>query len=60
MTALQGIGMTSQRTRGRMIDRLREQGIRDERVLAAMAQVPRHVFVSQALARPQQYWPASW
>jgi protein-L-isoaspartate(D-aspartate) O-methyltransferase len=50
MTALQGIGMTSQRTRGRMIERLREQGIRDERVLAAMAQVPRHVFVSQALA----------
>lgn len=50
MTALQGIGMTSQRTRGRMIDRLREQGIRDERVLNAMAQVPRHVFVSQALA----------
>lgn len=50
MTALQGIGMTSQRTRARMIDRLREQGIRDERVLTAMAQVPRHVFVSQALA----------
>lgn len=50
MTVLQGIGMTSQRTRARMIDRLREQGIRDERVLTAMAQVPRHVFVSQALA----------
>jgi protein-L-isoaspartate(D-aspartate) O-methyltransferase len=50
MTALQGIGMTSQRTRTRMIERLREQGIRDERVLNAMAQVPRHVFVSQALA----------
>jgi protein-L-isoaspartate(D-aspartate) O-methyltransferase len=50
MTALQGIGMTSQRTRARMVDRLREQGIRDERVLTAMAQVPRHVFVSQALA----------
>jgi protein-L-isoaspartate(D-aspartate) O-methyltransferase len=50
MTALQGIGMTSPRTRARMIDRLREQGIRDERVLTAMAQVPRHVFVSAALA----------
>lgn len=47
---LQGIGMTSQRTRGRMIERLREQGIRDERVLAAMASVPRHIFVGEALA----------
>jgi protein-L-isoaspartate(D-aspartate) O-methyltransferase len=45
-----GIGMTSQRTRSRMIDRLREQGIRDERVLAAIAAVPRHVFVEEALA----------
>jgi protein-L-isoaspartate(D-aspartate) O-methyltransferase len=45
-----GIGMTSQRTRARMIDRLREQGIRDERVLAAIAAVPRHVFVEEALA----------
>ncbi|MBK6401805.1 MAG: protein-L-isoaspartate(D-aspartate) O-methyltransferase [Rhodocyclaceae bacterium] len=50
MTALQGIGMTSLRTRERMIERLREQGIRDERVLAAMAAVPRHVFVGPALA----------
>ena len=45
-----GIGMTSQRTRVRMIERLREQGIRDERVLAAMAAVPRHLFVEEALA----------
>lgn len=45
-----GIGMTSQRTRQRMIDRLREKGIRDEAVLAAMAAVPRHVFVEEALA----------
>ena len=45
-----GIGMTSQRTRSRMIDRLREQGIRDEHVLAAIAAVPRHVFVEEALA----------
>lgn len=50
MTALQGIGMTSERTRGRMIERLREQGIRDERVLTAMAAVPRHLFVGPALA----------
>jgi len=42
--------MTSQRTRARMVERLREKGIRDERVLAAMAVVPRHVFVEEALA----------
>jgi len=45
-----GVGMTSQRTRARMVERLRGQGIRDERVLAAMAAVPRHVFVEEALA----------
>lgn len=45
-----GIGMTSQRTRTRMIERLREQGIRDERILAAIAAVPRHLFVEEALA----------
>ena len=49
-SALHGIGMTSQRTRTRMIERLREQGIADERVLAAMAAVPRHIFVEEALA----------
>ena len=48
--ALHGIGMTSQRTRTRMIERLREQGIRDERVLTAMSAVPRHIFVGEALA----------
>ncbi len=45
-----GIGMTSRRTRLRMIERLREKGIRDERVLAAMSAVPRHLFVDEALA----------
>lgn len=45
-----GVGMTSQRTRTRMIERLREQGICDEMVLAAIAAVPRHVFVEEALA----------
>ena len=45
-----GIGMTSQRTRARMVERLREQGVRDQRVLAAMDAVPRHVFVEEALA----------
>jgi len=45
-----GIGMTSERTRKRMVERLRGQGIRNERVLAAMAAVPRHLFVEEALA----------
>jgi protein-L-isoaspartate(D-aspartate) O-methyltransferase len=45
-----GIGMTSQRTRERMVNRLRDEGIVDERVLSAMAAVPRHVFVEEALA----------
>jgi protein-L-isoaspartate(D-aspartate) O-methyltransferase len=45
-----GIGMTSQRTRDRMVQRLRERGIADERVLAAMAAVQRHVFDEEALA----------
>lgn len=45
-----GIGMTSQRTRDRMVERLREKGIKDEAVLVAMAAVPRHIFVEEALA----------
>ncbi|SFN90343.1 protein-L-isoaspartate(D-aspartate) O-methyltransferase [Nitrosospira briensis] len=45
-----GIGMTSQRTRARMIERLRSQGIADEVVLAAMAAIPRHIFVEEVLA----------
>lgn len=45
-----GIGMTSPRTRGRMVERLREQGIRDEVVLDAMNAIPRHIFVDEALA----------
>ena len=48
--SLKGIGMTSQRTRERMITRLREQGIKDEVVLAAMNDVPRHIFVDEALS----------
>src|SRR3954463_16596393 len=50
MRDLRGIGMTSQRTRARMVQRLREKGMRDERVLGAMARVPRHLFVEEALA----------
>jgi protein-L-isoaspartate(D-aspartate) O-methyltransferase len=45
-----GIGMTSQRTRARMVERLRAQGIADEVVLTAMNDVPRHLFVDEALA----------
>ena len=45
-----GVGMTSQRTRQRMIERLRALGIRDEPVLAAMNEIPRHIFVDEALA----------
>ena len=45
-----GIGMTSQRTRMRMVERLRDGGIRDEVVLAALGEVPRHLFVDEALA----------
>lgn len=44
-----GIGMTSARTRDRMVERLREQGIKDAMVLAAMGSVPRHLYVDQAL-----------
>ncbi len=47
---IQGVGMTSHRTRGRMIDRLQEQGITNSRVLKAMRNVPRHILVDEALA----------
>ena len=47
---LHGIGMTSQRTRARMLERLRGQGIKDEVVLAAISDIPRHIFVDEALA----------
>ncbi|WP_110342010.1 protein-L-isoaspartate(D-aspartate) O-methyltransferase [Nitrosomonas sp. Nm84] len=45
-----GIGMTSQRTRMRMIERLRTLGIADEVILSVMSAVPRHIFVEEALA----------
>ena len=45
-----GIGMTSQRTRDRLIQRLRDEGVRDERVLTVMRNIPRHLFVDEALA----------
>ncbi len=46
-----GLGMTSQRARDRMVDRLRsEGGIRDERVLNALRVLPRHLFIEEALS----------
>lgn len=47
----QGIGMTSQRTRERMVQRLGDQGISNLRVLEAMLHVPRHLFVDEAFAQ---------
>jgi len=45
-----GIGMTSMRTRNRLIDRLRSQGISNENVLAVMMHIPRHLFIDEALS----------
>lgn len=45
-----GIGMTSQRTRERLVQRLREEGIGNQAVLEAMRHTPRHIFVDEALA----------
>ncbi|MCW8828559.1 MAG: protein-L-isoaspartate(D-aspartate) O-methyltransferase [Gammaproteobacteria bacterium] len=45
-----GIGMTSQRTRERLVQRLLERGISDRRVLESMRSVPRHLFVDEALS----------
>ena len=46
----QGIGMTSLRTRTRLVERLRARGIRDGRVLNAIGNIPRHLFVDEALS----------
>jgi len=46
---IQGIGMTSLRTRERMINRLIDQGITNHKILDAMRKVPRHLFVDDAL-----------
>ncbi|MCW8831264.1 MAG: protein-L-isoaspartate(D-aspartate) O-methyltransferase [Gammaproteobacteria bacterium] len=48
--SIQGIGMTSQRTRDRLVERLRDKGITDERVLEVMRTTPRHLFIDEALA----------
>ncbi len=47
---IQGIGMTSKRTRDRLVQRLKDQGIRSEAVLNQIRNVPRHLFVDEALA----------
>ena len=48
--ATRGLGMTSQRARDRLIERLVKEGIRDRRVLEVMRQLPRHLFIDEALA----------
>jgi len=45
-----GIGMTSERTRERLIQRLREEGIVNQKVLEVIRRTPRHLFVDEALA----------
>ncbi|MEE4191001.1 MAG: protein-L-isoaspartate(D-aspartate) O-methyltransferase [Halieaceae bacterium] len=50
-TDLRGIGMTSQRTRERLVQRLREQGIESTEVLEVIRSTPRHMFVDEALAQ---------
>lgn len=50
MNDARGIGMTSARTRERLVRRLQDTGIRDQRVLARIREVPRHMFVDEALA----------
>lgn len=47
---IRGIGMTSQRTRDRLVERLRQQGFRNETVLNVIRDTPRHLFVDEALA----------
>ena len=47
---IQGVGMTSQRTRDRLMDRLRAKGIKNEDVLRVMSLVPRHLFVDEAMS----------
>ncbi len=48
--SLQGIGMTSRRTRERMVHRLEEQGITSNKILDVMRNTPRHIFVDEALS----------
>ena len=52
---LAGIGMTSKRTRLRLVQRLRDGGITNERVLSVMAEMPRHIFLDEALAHRAEH-----
>lgn len=47
---LLGIGMTSQRRRDQLVERLREEGIKNEEVLRVIGTMPRHLFVDEAMA----------
>ena len=47
---LRGIGMTSQRTRTRLVERLRAQGIENETLLDVISETPRHLLIDEALA----------
>ncbi|WP_091711222.1 protein-L-isoaspartate(D-aspartate) O-methyltransferase [Methylophaga sulfidovorans] len=49
-TDYRGIGMTSQRTRDRLVARLQERGIKNNEVLSVIREMPRHLFVDEALA----------
>jgi protein-L-isoaspartate(D-aspartate) O-methyltransferase len=49
-TTWQNTGLSSERTRARMVERLAQQGIKNQSVLSAMREVPRHQFVDEALA----------
>jgi protein-L-isoaspartate(D-aspartate) O-methyltransferase len=49
-SSARGLGMTSQRARDRLVERLAAEGIRDRRVLDVMRQLPRHLFIDEALA----------
>lgn len=46
----EGIGMTSRRTRDRLVKRLQEQGVTDNRVLEVIGNTPRHIFLDEALS----------
>jgi len=50
VSAREGIGMTSERTRMRMVENLRKEGITDPRVLNAMGEIPRHLFIDEGIA----------
>lgn len=50
MSVRDGVGMTSERTRMRMVELVRREGVTNERVLGAMAEIPRHLFVDEGIA----------